>query len=221
MQNASRELDDAPRPRKGLSRERSGFPGKDDLAVKRRIVGTAGHIDHGKTSLVRTLTGIDCDRLPEEKRRGITIDLGFAHWIEGDLQLGFVDVPGHEKFVKHMLAGVGGIDCAMLVIAADESVMPQTREHLAICELLHIPTGVIALTKSDLVEPEMLDLIRLEAEELVRGTFLEGKPVVAVSSVSGANGAPTPSMTRTTLATVRSSSPLRPSSMRFSVTTGA
>ncbi len=153
--------------------------------MRRRIVGTAGHIDHGKTSLVRALTGIDCDRLPEEKRRGITIDLGFAHWISGDLQIGFVDVPGHEKFVKHMLAGVGGIDCAMLVVAADESVMPQTREHLAICALLHIPTGVVALTKSDLVEPEMLDLVRLEVEELVRGTFLEAKPVVAVSSVSG------------------------------------
>ncbi|MCM2315973.1 MAG: selenocysteine-specific translation elongation factor [Thermoanaerobaculia bacterium] len=154
--------------------------------MKRRIVGTAGHIDHGKTSLVRALTGIDCDRLPEEKRRGITIDLGFAHWISGDLQIGFVDVPGHEKFVKHMLAGVGGIDCALLVVAADESVMPQTREHLAICELLRIPTGVVALTKADLVEPEILDLVRLEVEELVRGTFLEGKPLVAVSSVSGA-----------------------------------
>jgi selenocysteine-specific elongation factor len=153
--------------------------------MKRRIVGTAGHIDHGKTSLVRALTGIDCDRLPEEKRRGITIDLGFAHWISGDLQIGFVDVPGHEKFVKHMLAGVGGIDCAMLVVAADESIMPQTREHLAICKLLHIPTGVVARTKSDLVEPEMLDLVRLEVEELVRGTFLEAKPIIAVSSVSG------------------------------------
>jgi selenocysteine-specific elongation factor len=156
------------------------------LAMKRRIVGTAGHIDHGKTSLVRAITGIDCDRLPEEKRRGITIDLGFAHWSEGDLQIGFVDVPGHEKFVKHMLAGVGGIDCALLVIAADESIMPQTREHLAICQLLRIPTGVIAVTKSDLVEPELLDLVRLEAEELARGTFLEGKPVVPVSSTTGA-----------------------------------
>ncbi|MBI2214701.1 MAG: selenocysteine-specific translation elongation factor [Acidobacteria bacterium] len=154
--------------------------------MKRRIIGTAGHIDHGKTSLVRAITGIDCDRLPEEKRRGITIDLGFAHWSEGGMQIGFIDVPGHEKFVKHMLAGVGGIDCALLVIAADESVMPQTREHLAICQLLRIPTGVIAVTKSDLVERELLDLVRLEAEELARGTFLEGKPVVPVSSVSGA-----------------------------------
>lgn len=154
--------------------------------MKRRIIGTAGHIDHGKTSLVRAITGIDCDRLPEEKRRGITIDLGFAHWSEGEMQIGFIDVPGHEKFVKHMLAGVGGIDCALLVIAADESVMPQTREHLAICQLLRIPTGVIAVTKSDLVERELLDLVRLEAEELARGTFLEGKPVVPVSSVSGA-----------------------------------
>ncbi|HVR44117.1 MAG TPA: selenocysteine-specific translation elongation factor [Thermoanaerobaculia bacterium] len=152
----------------------------------RRIVGTAGHIDHGKTSLVRALTGIDTDRLPEEKRRGITIDLGFASWIDGDLQVGFIDVPGHERFVRNMLAGVGGIDAALLVVAADESIKPQTREHLAICRLLRIPTGVVALTKADLVEREILDLVRLEIEELVRGSFLEGKPVIATSAATSA-----------------------------------
>ncbi len=153
---------------------------------KRRVVGTAGHIDHGKTSLVKALTGVDTDRLPEEKRRGITIDLGFASWITDDYQIGFIDVPGHERFVKNMLAGVGGIDSALLVVAADESIKPQTREHFAICRLLEIPTGVVAVTKSDLVEPEIVDLVRLEIEELVAGSFLERKPVVPVSSVTGA-----------------------------------
>src|SRR5512138_1378824 len=132
------------------------------------VVGTAGHIDHGKTSLVKALTGIDTDRLPEEKARGITIDLGFAFLEEpGGLTIEIVDVPGHERFVKNMLAGVGGIDSALLVIAADESVKPQTREHFAICRLLGIPTGVIAITKSDLVDADILELVRLEAEELV------------------------------------------------------
>ncbi|HEV7922015.1 MAG TPA: selenocysteine-specific translation elongation factor [Thermoanaerobaculia bacterium] len=153
---------------------------------KRRIVGTAGHIDHGKTSLVRALTGIDTDRLPEEKRRGITIDLGFASWFTDDYQIGFIDVPGHERFVKNMLAGVGGIDSALLVIAADESIMPQTREHFAICRLLAIPTGVVAITKSDLVDRDILELVRLEIEELVGGSFLDGKPIVPVSSTTGA-----------------------------------
>jgi len=153
--------------------------------MKKRIIGTAGHIDHGKTSLVRAITGIDCDRLPEEKRRGITIELGFASWIEDDLQVGFIDVPGHEKFVKHMLAGVGGIDCALLVVAADESVMPQTREHFAICRLLGIRTGVIAITKADLVDREMIDLVQLELEELVDGTFMEGSPILPVSAETG------------------------------------
>lgn len=153
--------------------------------MKKRIIGTAGHIDHGKTSLVRAITGIDCDRLPEEKRRGITIELGFASWIEDDVQIGFIDVPGHEKFVKHMLAGVGGIDCALLVVAADESVMPQTREHFAICRLLGIPAGVVAVTKSDLVESEMIELVQLEIEELVAGSFMEGAPIIPVSSASG------------------------------------
>ena len=153
--------------------------------MKKRVVGTAGHIDHGKTSLVRALTGIDTDRLPEEKRRGITIDLGFASWVEGDYQIGFVDVPGHERFVKNMLAGVGGIDSVLLVVAADESIMPQTREHFAICRLLAIPTGVVAITKSDLVDPDILGLVRMEVEELLAGTFLEGRQIVPVSSVTG------------------------------------
>ena len=152
----------------------------------KRVVGTAGHIDHGKTSLVKALTGIDADRLPEEKRRGITIDLGFARWFTDEYQIGFVDVPGHERFVKNMLAGVGGIDSVLLVVAADESIKPQTREHFAICRLLSIPTGVIAITKSDLVEPEIIDLVKLEVEELVAGSFLDGRPIIAVSSTTGA-----------------------------------
>ncbi len=155
-------------------------------AMKRRIVGTAGHIDHGKTSLVKALTGVDTDRLPEEKRRGITIDLGFASWFTGEYQIGFIDVPGHERFVKNMLAGIGGIDSALLVVAADESIKPQTREHFAICKLLGIPTGVVAITKSDLVDEDIVDLVRLEIEELVAGSFLERKPIVPVSSVTGA-----------------------------------
>jgi selenocysteine-specific elongation factor len=153
---------------------------------KKRVVGTAGHIDHGKTSLVRALTGIDTDRLPEEKRRGITIDLGFASWFTDDYQIGFVDVPGHERFVKNMLAGVGGIDSVLLVVAADESIKPQTREHFAICKLLGIASGVIAITKSDLVERDILELVRLEVDELVAGSFLEGTPIVPVSSATGA-----------------------------------
>src|SRR5712691_11754181 len=156
------------------------------MSRKRRVVGTAGHIDHGKTALVKALTGIDTDRLPEEKRRGITIDLGFASWITPEYQIGFIDVPGHERFVKNMLAGVGGIDSALLVVAADESIKPQTREHFAICRLLDIPTGVVAITKSDLVERDIIDLVRLEIDELVAGSFLQGKPIVPVSSVTGA-----------------------------------
>jgi selenocysteine-specific elongation factor len=150
------------------------------------IAGTAGHIDHGKTALVRALTGIDTDRLAEEKRRGISIDLGFAHLeLPGGLRIGFVDVPGHERFVKNMLAGAGGIDLVLLVVAADESIKPQTREHFDICRLLKIPRGVVALTKADLVEREILDLVRLEIEEFVAGSFLEGAPVFAVSPVTG------------------------------------
>jgi selenocysteine-specific elongation factor len=153
---------------------------------KKRVVGTAGHIDHGKTSLVRALTGVDTDRLPEEKRRGITIDLGFASWFTDDYQIGFIDVPGHERFVKNMLAGVGGIDSALLVVAADESIKPQTREHFAICKLLGIRTGVVAITKSDLVDADIVELVRLEIEELVSGSFLEGKPILPVSSTTHA-----------------------------------
>src|SRR5580704_4387172 len=137
------------------------------------IVGTAGHIDHGKTSLVRALTGIDADRLAEEKRRGITIDLGFAHLqIVKDMRLGFIDVPGHERFVRNMLAGAAGIDMVLFVVAADESIKPQTREHFEICRMLGVQSGVIALTKSDLADPDLLDLVRLEVEELVAGSFL-------------------------------------------------
>lgn len=156
------------------------------MSRRRRVIGTAGHIDHGKTSLVRALTGIDTDRLPEEKRRGITIDLGFASWFTDDEQIGFVDVPGHERFVKNMLAGIGGIDSVLLVVAADESVKPQTREHFAICRLLGISTGVVAITKRDLVDDDILDLVRMEVEELVVGSFLAGNPIVPVSSTTGA-----------------------------------
>jgi selenocysteine-specific elongation factor len=156
-------------------------------AMKNIIVGTAGHIDHGKTSLVKAITGIDTDRLAEEKRRGITIDLGFAHLqLTKDIRLGFVDVPGHERFVRNMLAGVGGIDVVLFVIAADESIKPQTREHFDICALLGIRHGVIALTKADLVDAEILDLVKLEVEELVAGSFLEKAEIVAVSSATGA-----------------------------------
>ncbi|HEX6190614.1 MAG TPA: selenocysteine-specific translation elongation factor [Pyrinomonadaceae bacterium] len=153
--------------------------------MKSIIVGTAGHIDHGKTALVRALTGIDADRLPEEKKRGITIDIGFADLDLGDVRVGFVDVPGHERFVKNMLAGAHGIDLVALVIAADESVMPQTREHFEICRLLDVRSGLIVLTKKDLVDEEMLGLVREEVREMVAGSFLEGAPIVAVSSRTG------------------------------------
>jgi selenocysteine-specific elongation factor len=150
------------------------------------VVGTAGHIDHGKTSLVKALTGTDTDRLPEEKARGITIDLGFAFLEDADgLTIEIVDVPGHERFVKNMLAGVGGIDLAMLVIAADEGVMPQTREHLAICSLLRVRTGLVVLTKTDTVEADWIELVRDDVAGLVRGTFLESAPIVAVSAKTG------------------------------------
>ncbi|MBI3668829.1 MAG: selenocysteine-specific translation elongation factor, partial [Acidobacteria bacterium] len=154
--------------------------------MKNVIIGTAGHIDHGKSALVEALTGTNPDRLEEEKRRGITIDLGFAFLELGDVRVGFVDVPGHERFVRNMLAGAGGIDLVLLVIAADESVKPQTREHFDICRLLAIPRGVVALTKSDLVEPDVLDLARLEVEEFLRGSFLERAPLVPVSARTGA-----------------------------------
>lgn len=190
--------------------------------MKSIIVGTAGHIDHGKTALVKALTGIDADRLEEEKRRGITIDLGFAHLdlpatpqllelrtprpLSGELsfddgrarrpplhefagetlRLGFVDVPGHERFVRNMLAGVGGIDLVLLVIAADESIKPQTREHFDILQLLGVRRGITVLTKSDAVDAETLDVVRMEVEEFLRGSFLESQPIIAVSSITGA-----------------------------------
>jgi len=154
--------------------------------TKHVIVGTAGHIDHGKSALVEALTGTNPDRLEEEKRRGITIDLGFAFLDLNGARLGFVDVPGHERFVRNMLAGVGGIDLVLLVVAADESIKPQTREHFDICRLLGIRRGIVALTKSDLVDADMQGLVKLEIEEFVRGSFLEGAPIVAVSARTGA-----------------------------------
>jgi selenocysteine-specific elongation factor len=150
--------------------------------VKSIIVGTAGHIDHGKSALVRALTGTDPDRLPEEKRRGITIDLGFADLELNGFRFGFVDVPGHERFVKNMLAGAHGIDLLALVIAGDEGVMPQTREHFAICRLLGVQNGLVVITKKDLVETEMLPLVEEEARALVAGSFLENAPIISVSS---------------------------------------
>jgi selenocysteine-specific elongation factor len=154
--------------------------------MKQIVLGTAGHIDHGKTSLIRVLTGVDTDRLKEEKERGITIELGFASLLlDDDIRLGIIDVPGHERFVKNMLAGVGGIDLVVLVVAADEGVMPQTREHLAICELLQVREGFVALTKTDMVEPDWLDLVQEDTAEFLQGTFLEGKPIVPVSSKTG------------------------------------
>src|ERR1700685_1102722 len=150
------------------------------------IVGTAGHIDHGKSALVEALTGTHPDRLAEEKRRGITIDLGFAFLEENNLRFGFIDVPGHERFVSNMLAGAAGLDLVLLVIAADESIKPQTREHFEICRLLGVTRGVVALTKSDLVDADTAELARLEIEDYLRGTFLEKAPVVAVSAKTGA-----------------------------------
>src|SRR5713226_9200263 len=161
--------------------------------MKSVIVGTAGHIDHGKTALVKALTGIDADRLEEEKRRGITIDIGFAHLElpapDGSrIRLGFVDVPGHERFVRNMLAGVGGIDLVLFAIAADEGIKPQTREHFDICRLLAVRRGITVLTKADTVDSETLEVVRLEAEDFLRGSFLETPkaPIVAVSARTGA-----------------------------------
>jgi selenocysteine-specific elongation factor len=175
---------------------RAGVPdphGYTVVAMKSVIVGSAGHIDHGKTSLVKALTGIDADRLEEEKRRGITIDIGFAHLElpapNGDkLRLGFVDVPGHERFVRNMLAGVGGIDLVLLVIAADEGIKPQTREHFDICRLLSVKRGITVLTKSDTVDPDTLEVVRLEVDDFLRGSFLDPahSPIVAVSALTGA-----------------------------------
>ena len=153
--------------------------------MKHIVVGTAGHIDHGKSALVRALTGVDPDRLREEKARGITIDLGFAHYEWDGVTIAFVDVPGHERFVRNMLAGTSGIDCVLLVVAADESIMPQTREHFDICRLLGVEAGVVALSKCDLVDDDTLELVRLETRELVAESFLEDAPVIALSARSG------------------------------------
>src|SRR5437660_2285443 len=157
--------------------------------MKRIVLGTAGHVDHGKTSLVKALTGIDTDRLAEEKRRGITIELGFAHLpLPDGTVAGVVDVPGHERFVKAMVAGAGGVDLAVLVVAADEGVMPQTREHLDICRLLGVRGGVIAVTKADLLGdlgPDWMELLRQDLRALVRGTFLEDAPVIPCSAQTG------------------------------------
>ena len=149
------------------------------------ILGTAGHIDHGKTSLIRGLTGIDTDRLPEEKQRGITIELGFAQLMLDDIRLGIVDVPGHERFVRNMLAGATGMDLALLVVAADDSVKPQTREHLEILRLLDLPAGVVALTKCDIADPDWIDLVEAEVRDLIEGTFLESAPIVRTSAETG------------------------------------
>src|ERR687894_85840 len=147
------------------------------------VIGTAGHVDHGKSTLVQALTGIDPDRLQEEKARGMTIDLGFA-WLRlpGGEEVSIVDVPGHERFIKNMLAGVGGIDLALLVVAADEGVMPQTREHLAIIDLLGITSGVVAVTKRDLVDDDWLELVLADVSETLAGTTLAGAPLVACSA---------------------------------------
>ena len=154
--------------------------------MKYLILGTAGHIDHGKTSLVRALTGIDTDRLKEEKARGITIELGFAHLeLPGGIRFGIVDVPGHERFVRAMVAGVGGMDLVMLTVAADEGIMPQTREHLDILRLLGVRNGLVALTKSDMVDRDWLELVTEEVRDFVAGSFLEGAPIVPVSARTG------------------------------------
>lgn len=156
--------------------------------VKRIVIGTAGHIDHGKTTLIKALTGIDCDRLKEERERGITTELGFAHYKFGDdLVVGIVDVPGHEKFVRHMVAGAWGIDMALLIVAADEGVMPQTREHVDICELLGLKKGIIVITKKDLVDDDMVELVREDIEDFLKGKVLEGSPIIPVSSTTGEN----------------------------------
>src|SRR5947209_4911496 len=156
------------------------------IMMRDLILGTAGHIDHGKTSLVKALTGIDCDRLPEEKARGITIDIGFATLDLGEFRLGIVDVPGHERFIKNMLAGATGIDLAMLVVAADDSVMPQTREHLEILQLLGLRHGLIALTKCDLVDETTTEVVELEIRDLVQNSFMENAPILRTSANTGA-----------------------------------
>jgi selenocysteine-specific elongation factor len=180
----------ANRASSSLAAELRTLPHILELPMKSIVVGTAGHIDHGKTALVKALTGIDADRLAEEKRRGITIDLGFAHLeLPGPndemLRFGFVDVPGHERFVRNMLAGIGGIDLVLFVIAADEGIKPQTREHFDICRLLAVKRGITVLTKADLVDQESLEVVRLEVRDFLRGSFLEKAPIIPVSAVTG------------------------------------
>ncbi len=154
--------------------------------MKQIILGTAGHIDHGKTTLIKTLTGVDLDRLKEEKERGITIQLGFTSLtLPSGQRIGIVDVPGHEKFIRNMVAGVGGIDMVVFTIAADEGIMPQTREHLDICQILEIKRGIIAITKTDLVDEEWLQLVTEEITEFTKGSFLEGAPLIPLSSATG------------------------------------
>jgi len=156
--------------------------------MKKIVIGTAGHIDHGKTTLIKAITGIDCDRLKEEKDRGITTELGFAHYKFGnDLLLGIVDVPGHEKFIRHMVAGAWGIDMVLLIVAADEGVMPQTREHIDICELLGLSKGIVVITKKDLVDDDMVELVTEDVQDLLKGRLLEGATIIPVSSTTGEN----------------------------------
>jgi selenocysteine-specific elongation factor len=155
------------------------------FVLKNLIIGTAGHVDHGKTALVRAMTGVDTDRLKEEKERGISIELGFAFLnLPGGRRAGIVDVPGHERFIKNMLAGAGGFDLVLLVIAADEGVMPQTREHMDIIQLLQVNKGIVVLTKCDLVDEEWLDLVKEDVKDFLKGTVLEDAPVVTVSAVN-------------------------------------
>ena len=152
--------------------------------MKRVVIGTAGHVDHGKTSLIKALTGVDCDRLKEEKERGLTIELGFTSLtLPSDQRIGVVDVPGHIKFIRHMLSGASGIDLVLLVVAADEGVMPQTKEHIQICELLEVESGIVALTKTDLVDDDLLELAREDVKEFLSHTFLKDAPIIPVSSV--------------------------------------
>lgn len=156
--------------------------------MKNVIVGTAGHVDHGKTCLIKALTGTDTDRLKEEKKRGITIELGFTNMpVDGDMKVGIIDVPGHEKFVKNMLAGIGGIDLVLLVIALDEGVMPQTMEHFEVLKMLDIQKGIVVLTKADMVEEDWAELVKSDVEDMIAGTFLEGAPMIEVSSYTGMN----------------------------------
>ena len=156
--------------------------------MKNIIIGTAGHVDHGKTLLIKALSGIDTDRLAEEKKRGITIELGFAH-IPNDqgYNIGVIDVPGHEKFIKNMLAGIGGIDFVLFVVAADEGIMPQTREHFEILQALGIDDGIIVVTKIDMVDEEWLELVQEDIRDYMKGSFLEDKPMILVSSKDGTN----------------------------------